>query len=72
MKKRFFARFALVLVVGIGLSLLTGQAQQPEIPEPPEIEGFDFERDPAAFQAVATGGVPMGVTRPRRTWWWSI
>ena len=45
--------------------MLTGRAQQPEIPEPQEIEGFDFERDPETFGAVATGGVPMGHWKER-------
>ena len=32
----------------------------PKIPEMPDIEGYDFEKDPERFKAVATGGVPMG------------
>ena len=60
MRKRLFVRSILVAVLCVGAWVLTGHAQQSEVPEPPEIEGFDFEKDPDTFKAVATGGVPMG------------
>lgn len=63
MKKYSLALATLALVLAGGALSFEAQAQEPEMPElppPPEIEGFDFVDDPDEFKAVATGGVPMG------------
>ena len=56
-----FSIFAVVLtVILIGAFSAVSAQEAPDLPPPPDIEGFDFEKDPERFKEVASGGVPMG------------